>query len=110
MTASQDPCGGGRRSPVTAMGHQGPFRPSRLSVRCRWGERTLAGTRGNDGDAPKAGIADIVKSRELEQGRGSRCFAREHYLAELVEDGEAKAGETFPTSLVFSWLTGSTTL
>src|SRR6516164_9053458 len=37
-------------------GHQGPFRPSRLSVRCGLGERTLAGTLGNDEDAPKAAI------------------------------------------------------
>jgi hypothetical protein len=37
---------------MTAVGQQGPFRPSRLSVRCRLGERTLAGTRSNDQDAP----------------------------------------------------------
>jgi len=54
MTASQDPCGGGRRSPVTAMGHEDAFPPPTLNNRSRLGKPTFAGTRGNDGVAPKA--------------------------------------------------------
>ena len=41
MTASQDPCGGGRRSPVTAMGHDEPFPPPRPNGRCRVRKRSV---------------------------------------------------------------------
>jgi hypothetical protein len=38
------------------MGHEERFRPLSLSGRCRLGEATFAGTRGNGRDAPKPDI------------------------------------------------------
>src|SRR5690349_9586025 len=38
---------------MTAQGHQDAFAPPRLSARCRFGQRPLAGTWGNGHHAPK---------------------------------------------------------
>ena len=38
------------------MGHEDAFPPAGLSARCRFSQRTFAGTLGNERDAPKIGI------------------------------------------------------
>lgn len=68
----------GAVSPIpgtASLGHEDQFRPSSLSVRCRFGQGTFAGAPRNDGVAPIAVIAGMILLAFHRSGRippGSR--------------------------------------
>ena len=70
MTASQDPCGGGRRSPVTAMGHDEPFPPPRPNGRCRVRKRSFGA--------------------EIEEGRQALSPTRPHTASVCLPHGDMR--------------------
>jgi hypothetical protein len=75
-------CWGGKRE---------RFPLSTASGRCRFGEGTFAGTRGNDGDAPSPDLPALTAERGrfdpkqiIASPIGSRRFERNQLLAQVI--------------------------